>query len=68
MATAGSGDLFVFVYFGLVAVTGTYYVQAVTFADAGLFPLRASRRHPATHRRGREPPRSGALDGHPGRE
>jgi 1,4-dihydroxy-2-naphthoate octaprenyltransferase len=26
----GLGDLFVFVYFGLVAVTGTYYVQAVT--------------------------------------
>ncbi len=25
----GLGDLFVFVYFGLVAVTGTYYVQAV---------------------------------------
>jgi len=29
----GLGDLFVFVFFGLVAVTGTYYVQAV--ADAG---------------------------------
>jgi 1,4-dihydroxy-2-naphthoate octaprenyltransferase len=26
----GLGDLFVFVFFGLVAVTGTYYVQAVT--------------------------------------
>jgi len=26
----GLGDLFVFVYFGLVAVAGTYYVQAVT--------------------------------------
>jgi 1,4-dihydroxy-2-naphthoate octaprenyltransferase len=26
----GLGDLFVFVYFGLVAVTGTYYVQAVS--------------------------------------
>jgi 1,4-dihydroxy-2-naphtoate prenyltransferase (EC 2.5.1.-) len=25
----GLGDLFVFVFFGLVAVTGTYYVQAV---------------------------------------
>jgi 1,4-dihydroxy-2-naphthoate octaprenyltransferase len=35
----GLGDLFVFVYFGVVAVTGTYYVQAVTFAEAGLFPL-----------------------------
>ena len=35
----GLGDLFVFVYFGLVAVTGTYYVQAVTTASAGLFPL-----------------------------
>jgi 1,4-dihydroxy-2-naphthoate octaprenyltransferase len=33
----GLGDLFVFVYFGLVAVTGTYYVQAVTEV-AGLFP------------------------------
>ncbi|MFB6124104.1 MAG: 1,4-dihydroxy-2-naphthoate polyprenyltransferase [Haloferacaceae archaeon] len=27
----GLGDLFVFVFFGLVAVTGTYYVQAVTY-------------------------------------
>jgi 1,4-dihydroxy-2-naphthoate octaprenyltransferase len=35
----GLGDLFVFVYFGLFAVTGTYYVQAVTTASAGLFPL-----------------------------
>jgi 1,4-dihydroxy-2-naphthoate octaprenyltransferase len=35
----GLGDLFVFVYFGLVAVTGTYYVQAVTTAGAGVFPL-----------------------------
>jgi 1,4-dihydroxy-2-naphthoate octaprenyltransferase len=34
----GLGDLFVFVYFGLVAVTGTYYVQAVTVTDVGLFP------------------------------
>ena len=34
----GLGDLFVFVFFGLVAVAGTYYVQAVTFA-AGPFPL-----------------------------
>jgi 1,4-dihydroxy-2-naphthoate octaprenyltransferase len=29
----GLGDLFVFVFFGLVAVTGTYYVQAVTAVD-----------------------------------
>jgi len=35
----GLGDLFVFLYFGVVAVTGTYYVQAVAFADAGLFPV-----------------------------
>ena len=35
----GLGDLFVFVYFGLVAVTGTYYVQAVAVVDAGLFPV-----------------------------
>jgi 1,4-dihydroxy-2-naphthoate octaprenyltransferase len=34
----GLGDLFVFVYFGVVAVTGTYYVQAVTEAGVGLFP------------------------------
>ena len=35
----GLGDLFVFVYFGLVAVTGTYYVQAVVALDVGAFPL-----------------------------
>ncbi|WP_276272013.1 1,4-dihydroxy-2-naphthoate polyprenyltransferase [Haloarcula litorea] len=35
----GLGDLFVFVYFGLVAVTGTYYVQAVASDPAvGTFP------------------------------
>lgn len=33
----GLGDLFVFVFFGLVAVTGTYYVQAA--AAAPPFPL-----------------------------
>ncbi len=33
----GLGDLFVFVFFGLVAVTGTYYVQAV--AAVPPFPL-----------------------------
>lgn len=33
----GLGDLFVFVFFGLVAVTGTYYVQAAALATA--FPL-----------------------------
>ena len=31
----GLGDLFVFVYFGLVAVTGTYYVQAAAVEIAG---------------------------------
>jgi len=35
----GLGDLFVFIYFGVVAVTGTYYVQAVTEASVGLFPM-----------------------------
>jgi 1,4-dihydroxy-2-naphthoate octaprenyltransferase len=35
----GLGDLFVFVYFGLVAVSGTYYVQAVTTTSAGALPL-----------------------------
>jgi len=34
----GLGDLFVFVYFGVVAVTGTFYVQAVAVGDFGLFP------------------------------
>ena len=33
----GLGDFFVFVFFGLVAVTGTYYVQAASFAQS--FPL-----------------------------
>jgi 1,4-dihydroxy-2-naphthoate octaprenyltransferase len=33
----GLGDFFVFLYFGVVAVTGTYYVQAVTEV-AGAFP------------------------------
>ncbi|MFB6192005.1 MAG: 1,4-dihydroxy-2-naphthoate polyprenyltransferase [Haloarculaceae archaeon] len=36
----GLGDLFVFVFFGLVAVTGTYYVQAAT-AVAGVPGLAA---------------------------
>ncbi len=35
----GLGDLFVFVFFGLVAVTGTYYVQAVTTVKPGPLPL-----------------------------
>jgi 1,4-dihydroxy-2-naphthoate octaprenyltransferase len=36
----GLGDLFVFIYFGLVAVAGTYYVQAVTSMPAvGSFPM-----------------------------
>ncbi len=34
----GLGDVFVFIYFGLVAVTGTYYVQAVTTVS-GAFPV-----------------------------
>ena len=34
----GLGDLFVFVYFGLVAVTGTYYVQAAATLP-GVDPL-----------------------------
>ena len=38
LGSYGLGDLFVFVFFGLVAVTGTYYVQAAA-ALAGPFPL-----------------------------
>jgi 1,4-dihydroxy-2-naphthoate polyprenyltransferase len=34
----GLGDLFVFVFFGLVAVTGTYYVQAAAHLAAQPFP------------------------------
>ena len=34
----GLGDVFVFVFFGLIAVTGTYYVQAAALT-AGAFPL-----------------------------
>ncbi len=33
----GLGDLFVFVFFGLVAVCGTYYVQALTVSPAALW-------------------------------
>src|SRR5215472_8332682 len=32
----GLGDVFVFIFFGLVAVTGTYYVQAGAFSYAAL--------------------------------
>ncbi len=40
LGSHGLGDLFVFVFFGLVAVAGTFYVQAVAAADAvGLLPL-----------------------------
>ncbi len=34
----GLGDLFVFVFFGVIAVVGTYYVQAASLA-AGTFPI-----------------------------
>lgn len=33
----GLGDLFVFVFFGLVAVCGTYYVQALTVSAASVW-------------------------------
>lgn len=32
LAYVGLGDLFVFIFFGVVAVTGTYYVQALTWS------------------------------------
>lgn len=32
----GLGDIFVFVFFGLVAVTGTYYVQALSWSTTAL--------------------------------
>lgn len=34
LAYNGLGDVFVFVFFGLIAVAGTYFVQALTFAPA----------------------------------
>ncbi|MBN1209401.1 MAG: 1,4-dihydroxy-2-naphthoate polyprenyltransferase [Myxococcaceae bacterium] len=34
LAYHGLGDVFVFVFFGLVAVTGTFYVQALTVSPA----------------------------------
>jgi 1,4-dihydroxy-2-naphthoate octaprenyltransferase len=34
LAYHGLGDVFVFVFFGLVAVTGTYYVQGLTVSPA----------------------------------
>ena len=40
LGSYGLGDLFVFVFFGLVAVTGTYYVQAAaTVSGVPLAPL-----------------------------
>jgi 1,4-dihydroxy-2-naphthoate octaprenyltransferase len=39
LGSYGLGDLFVFVFFGLVAVTGTYYVQAAAVLASGPFPL-----------------------------
>lgn len=33
----GLGDIFVFVFFGLVAVCGTYYVQALTVSQAAIW-------------------------------
>ena len=35
----GLGDFFVFLYFGVVAVTGTYYVQAVTALPVDPLPV-----------------------------
>lgn len=36
LAYVGLGDLFVLLFFGLAAVAGTYYVQALTVTPAGL--------------------------------
>lgn len=37
LAYHGLGDLFVFVFFGLIAVAGTYYVQALEFTAESVF-------------------------------
>lgn len=39
LGSIGLGDVLVFVFFGLVAVAGTYYVQAVNVVDPGAFPF-----------------------------
>jgi len=39
LGSHGLGDLFVFVWFGVVAVVGTFYVQAAAAAGVGTFPL-----------------------------
>jgi 1,4-dihydroxy-2-naphthoate polyprenyltransferase len=36
LAYVGLGDVFVFIFFGIVAVTGTHYVQALRFSPAAL--------------------------------
>jgi 1,4-dihydroxy-2-naphthoate octaprenyltransferase len=36
LAYVGLGDVFVFVFFGVVAVTGTHYVQALRFSTSAL--------------------------------
>ncbi|MCB2203419.1 1,4-dihydroxy-2-naphthoate polyprenyltransferase [bacterium] len=36
LAYVGLGDLFVFIFFGIVAVTGTYYVQALSWSTDAL--------------------------------
>ena len=36
LAYIGLGDLFVFIFFGVVAVTGTYYVQALSWSGTAL--------------------------------
>jgi 1,4-dihydroxy-2-naphthoate octaprenyltransferase len=37
LAYHGLGDVFVFVFFGLIAVSGTYYVQALEFTPEALW-------------------------------
>jgi 1,4-dihydroxy-2-naphthoate octaprenyltransferase len=39
LGSHGLGDLFVFVWFGVVAVVGTYYAQAAAVAGVGPLPL-----------------------------
>ncbi len=37
LAYNGLGDIFVFIFFGIVATVGTYYVQAIEFSQFALF-------------------------------
>ena len=62
----GLGDLFVFIFFGLVAVSGTYYVQALAWSWPALFMSLPPGLLTAIHLPDRRPPRRPARRSWPG--